>query len=571
MKWVRDTSLKLKLAIGFSIVNILLVVVGIVGIFGIREVNINSALMYAEYLQSIDDLQQIRANLMQADIILQHVKQAGSSSDVSRMSESIEKIEGTNQEIIIGYEARDLDEIEKEPWNNLKQDIDRYKEERGQVLSAAQISNTSATRMAIDGLIQYSQPAYDNIEYMIELNQGLAQEADRLNNTLYKSITLAMVIMVVIGFGIGVLLAIYLSIYIPLAAKRGLDFAQALGDGDLTYDIGHVDSKDELGRLILALGEAQQKMRQAVIQIAGESEEVSASSEELSATIEQVNVTFDTISGNTLEIVDDMQEINAATEELTATIEEVSSGVTQLASNSTDSNDATSEIRERAESIKAQGQQSKDTTDELLKEKGLAIANAIEEGKVVHEISIIAESIASIAAQTNLLALNANIEAARAGEAGRGFAVVADEIRKLAEQSDEYVTGIQSVVGNVGSAFTNLSINAQDILTFIDEQIVKDYDLLIGTGERYEQDARFFDDISQDTASMTEELNASTEEIASVVMSIASNMNHASSSSNEVMVGMKETTIALDEIAAAAESQAETAERLDQLIHGFRV
>ena len=176
---------------------------------------------------------------------------------------------------------------------------------------------------------------------------------------------------------------------------------------------------------------------------------------------------------------------------MTVTIQEVNSGVTQLASSSSDGNAESAKIKERAEKIKIQGQESKRVADNLLNEKEQAILNAIEEGKVVNEISIIAESIASIASQTNLLALNAAIEAARAGEAGKGFAVVADEIRKLAEQSNAYVADIQKVVGEVGSSFNNLSNNSKETLKFINERVTKDYDLLIDTGINYEKDAVF--------------------------------------------------------------------------------
>lgn len=51
------------------------------------------------------------------------------------------------------------------------------------------------------------------------------------------------------------------------------------------------------------------------------------------------------------------------------------------------------------------------------------------------EINGFVVAVSRIAEQTNLLALNASIEAARAGPAGRGFAVVAGEVGKLAEQT----------------------------------------------------------------------------------------------------------------------------------------
>ena len=571
MDKIREASIRTKLIVGFLIINLVLLSIGLTGTLNIRKINNNAASMHDEYLQGIDELHSIKENMLEVDIKLQHIKYTRILNEIGELIEEIEDLSLESDATISSYESRPMDEREVTLWQNLREKLSIYRGERDEALESIINSQGLASSQTIDELEEASLSVLDAITQVLEINQELAGRRNLQNNNIYKSAYGFMIILIGIGAVLSIGIASYLSSYIPSATRKGIEFAEALGEGDLTFEISESKNQDELGKLISALKLAQTKMRSTIMQIATESEDVSASSEELSATIEEINSTFGNISNNTSGIVNDMQEINGATQELTATMEEVNSGVTQLASGASGANIEAAKIKERAEMIKRRGQESQARVEELLSEKQRTIIAAIEEGKVVNEISIIAESIASIAAQTNLLALNAAIEAARAGESGRGFAVVADEIRKLAEQSNEYVAVIQAVVGNVGAAFTNLSINAQDILSFIDEDVREDYELLIDTGVSYEKDAVFINALSQETAAMAQELNASTEEISSVIMNISGNMHNASDNSDQTMMGMEETTSALEQIASAAESQADTAERLNELIHLFKI
>ena len=122
--------------------------------------------------------------------------------------------------------------------------------------------------------------------------------------------------------------------------------------------------------------------------------------------------------------------------------------------------------------------------------------------------------VTEIAEQINLLSLNASIEAARAGEAGKGFAVVADEISQLAFASREAANNIQQINGVVTAAVHNLANNANDLVTYMNESILPEFESFVDAGSEYKQNATYIEGVMNEFSAKTDNLKSAMDGIA---------------------------------------------------------
>lgn len=567
----KNRTIRTKLLIGFSLISILLGVIGILGVYDMKVIDDNAEEMYTYNLQNIDDLHEIRYIISENSVDFKNLILAKSPEEVSEINSRVDSRRAKNKELFESFESRLTTDNQKAAWKSLTDDIGQLRDKRNAAIDKLY---TDKREEGIAELYKYeeeSKEIHNRIDALINSNKLRAEENNERNGRLYYKTSRILIGFVIAGLVLAVALSIVIASYFSNAINKGLKFAEALGDGDLTYEVEVSQGSDEIHKLNNALRDAQLKMRETLMSIVHKTEDVYQSSGNLSAIIQELNSTFENISDNASTISDDVNEINGATGELNLTIGEVNSGVTHLATTASDGNVETIKIRERALDVGSRGEISKNETSSLIVEKEAEILKAIEAGRVVEEIGIIATAISNIASETNLLALNAAIEAARAGEEGKGFAVVAEEIRKLAEESEANVTRIQSVVSDVGRAFKDLTRSSNEIIDFIDGRIREDYDLLIETGAYYEKDAAFFGSLAEDNAAMAEELNASTEEIEAVVQTVYDKTKASAENVYEVLESIKETTIALEEIVASANKQSEVAEELEHLVNQFKI
>ena len=288
---------------------------------------------------------------------------------------------------------------------------------------------------------------------------------------------------------------------------------------------------------------------------------------------------------------DKINSINDSITEINEAMQRTEDGIGSQTQSIRSIEDLCGKVQTASESFTADTKEMSDKTDEIIgrvkamvpeilanKKHAVTITNqtkadleeALKGIQVIEQIVDVAAAIQGIASQTNLLALNASIEAARAGEAGRGFAVVADEINSLSTTTGNEIKKVDALTSEVTANVEALSKVSAQIIKFLTENVLKDYDNLETLANNYMEDANYYSSISKELGAGAEDVNTSVSDINKVLEHIGSAQTELGDavhdiSSNMQSIAESSATVSKEtaEVMASISSLQDTTERFN--------
>jgi len=236
------------------------------------------------------------------------------------------------------------------------------------------------------------------------------------------------------------------------------------------------------------------------------------------------------VSSAATQVSDASQSQAQGTSDQAAAVAQTGESLEQLTSNLQRNSHEAHEIKQ----IAAEVSRSVTHAGERMQQTRLSMQEISDAGE---EVKKIVKTIDEIASQTNLLALNAAVEAARAGAAGAGFAVVADEVRHLAQHAAQAAKDTADKIGDsvaksergvVASAELARSFDViQESIAAVNRRISVIADSVAAQSqgvEQVRQAVRQINQVTQCSASSSEQTAAAAEELQAQAISMRSRM-----------------------------------------------
>ncbi|MDP2829865.1 MAG: HAMP domain-containing methyl-accepting chemotaxis protein [Sulfuricellaceae bacterium] len=427
---LRGRSLVINQAVVLSV----LLILGVIGFLGMRDMKISADLM-GQGKDVVADILPPPLYLIEAQLVSNDLFYAVTME----RQPLIDKLHALKKEYDsrnIFWDASNLDQdLRSSLMGEQRKHADLFWDEAlAHFVPAIQANDKEAARTSAQNLRNHYEAHRKGVDTTVILASKYASDKlDFLTLTAQRGY-----LKLGVAAGLGCALVLLLTVptinRIYRSLREAEEAATAIAAGNLSHPMPHA-GKDEVGKLVGTISIMRDNLRELVAAVHQNVEAVTQAAGELA-----------TVSNNSAQVSENQ---SAAASSMFSAMVQLSESIDQVEAHSHKARDVAlisgkqSEegsriIHEAADGMRLIAQAVNATADTLRELENFS-------GQISSVVNLIRE----IAEQTNLLAFNAAIEAAGAGVHGQRFSVVASEVRKLAESTANSTEEISSMIEKI--------------------------------------------------------------------------------------------------------------------------
>ena len=542
MGWFDNLSLRYKLLINFLASGGVLIVAVIYCVLEIKSVGRDTEAIAGNWLPSIQAVGEISQLRLRYRVRSLEYMLPGSADEKAKIESSLGKLDESLQAALKDYEKLISSEQERQIYQETVKAVGGYKLAVDKGISLARAGNEEgAQQIRRTEWVSTANLLRDKTDELAKLNRSGADTAASHAQQEVQAAFVGGISALLTGIVLALLVSYLISRRMGNQLDAAVVAARRIATGDLRGDLPPT-SRDEIGKLVSAVGDMQQSLRSAMSDTLNSAGQILEASNSLNHAVGLINQSASIQSSAA-------SAIAANVEELTVSINHVS-----------DNTNEASRLANASDNQAEQGNLAITALIGQINQVASVVRNAAEQIKDLKQesekISSIVAVIRDIADQTNLLALNAAIEAARAGETGRGFAVVADEVRKLAERTAISTGEISNMVNAIQQSTGHVVGGVAQGVELADSSV----ELARQAGESIAQ----LRQTAQQVADVVREVDVSLREQSSASTDVAVKIEHIATQSEEASAIAHETS-------KAASSMDQTAHRMQEIVGRFKI
>ncbi len=564
LEFLNNWRLPKKLWAAFSLINVLIAIVGINGFLSTRELSAVAKSHVERGMAGMSGLTDVISNVKEQRIIVYSYYNAANADDAQNLRDRLkvadeELLKSVDSYKAVGEEAFPAESAE------LRSRAVALTQMNDRIFALRTAGDFDGAMALIKG--DGKKASHDMIEQtdkLIELTrQRVASKADEGEQTT-QTATILCVALALLAMGLIVFIWLLINRSVAAPMSRIAHVTSTLAEGG-KVDVPYRERGDEIGEIAEAVEQfrvaaearaqidAVQAREQEVVtstlrsslQAISEGDLTQSISADFPPAYAELKSNFNTAVGalrdligavaesavairtGSSEIAQASEDLARRTESNAASLEETSAAITQMDERLRATAAAAGRTVQRADGAMNVVGSGREIADEAVQAMGRVSESA-------KGIDSVIEGLDKIAFQTRVLAMNAAVEAGRAGDAGRGFAVVADLVSALAMRSEEeakrareQLTATQADIGTaveavqrVDGALQNISGDVTEVHSLL-SNIASDNQAQSSTITEISATIGTMDQATQQNAAMVEETSAAARNLNSEVTSLS--------------------------------------------------